>query len=116
MIFYSIFCTQTESIWPAPVGEIRPYFDGLWKIRIFEKSLCPSPFTGTFPECLDHIKSHFHGRLEKHGTESNSYESVANWLQSVTSVTTPTAEPKPSRHSTRHNASFTRHSDGLRDG
>lgn len=111
MIFYSIFCTQTESILPTPVGEIRPYFE-LWKVRMFDTFLCPAPFTGTFPECLDHIKSHFHGRLEKHGTESNSYESVANWLQSVTSVTTPTTEGKSSRHSTRHNASFTRHRDG----
>jgi hypothetical protein len=111
MMFYSIYCTETESIWPTPVGEIRPYFE-FWKVRMFDSFLCPSPFTGTFPECLDHIKSHFHGRLEKHGTESNSYESVANWLQSVTSVTSADGSSEPSRHSTRHNPSNTRHRDG----
>ena len=110
MLYYSIFCADTESIWPVPVGEIRPYFE-LWKVRMFDKFLCPSPFTGNFQECLDHVKAHFHGRLEKHG-DTNSHDAVANWLQSVTSVTTLTTEGKSSRHSTRHNASFTRHRDG----
>ena len=62
-MYYKIYCKETYPYLPVPVGELRPYFEGAWRVRMFDRFLCPSGFTGTFAECADYLKSWFHGRL-----------------------------------------------------
>ena len=67
MIYYQIYCAETEPILPMPVGEIRPYFEGKWRVRMFDRFLCPSGFTGSLSDCTLYLREWFHGRLKECG-------------------------------------------------
>lgn len=73
---YKIFCRDTESILPSPVGELRQQGDD-WHIVMRDRGLCPSAsgFVGSFAECERLLSAWFRCRLE----EVDSDADADNW-------------------------------------